>query len=149
MGLRVKVSLEKLMDKLNDTRDEFFMLHYFAGRVSYHDELTIEYWRKNSHYTEFLDSLGQLSALSLTALRNEFSEEKEVRILYSYMPGDNKFVKNEVKVLNGICKLPFDWTGVVEEVLYDKNMSSLEISNLKKSLKSAGITCRVERSAAS
>lgn len=147
-GIRVKVSLKNLMERLSDTRDEFFMLHYFAGRVSYHDEATIEYWRKTSHYTDFLDSLGQLSALSLTALRNDFSEEKEVRILYSYMPNDNDFVKNKVKVEGGLCKLPFDWSGIVEEVLYDKRMTAPEISSLKSELKNAGINCKVECSAA-
>ena len=146
LGVRVKVNLGALMDKLNDTRDPYFMLHYFAGKVSYHDESAIEYWKNNSHYSEFLDSLGQLSALSLTALRNDFSGEKEIRILYSYMPNDNEFVKNNITVTDNWCKHPFDWKDVVEEVLVDYKMLDSDILELKTALNNSGIVCDISHS---
>lgn len=146
MGVRVKVNLGKFLDRYFDIQDQFFMLHYYVGKVSYHDAQQIEFWRDNSHYSQFLDSLGQLSALSLTALRNDFSEENEIRILYSYMHNDNDFVSKEVSVSGILCKIPFDWQGIVDEVLYDSRMSELEINDLKNTLKSAGIKCSVQRS---
>lgn len=146
LGARVKMNLAKFLDRYFNIQDEFFMLHYYVGKVSYHDAQQIEFWRDNSHYSQFLDSLGQLSALSLTALRNVFSKENEIRILYSYMPNDNDFVSSQVSASGGVCKIPFDWRGVVDEVLYDGRMSDTEIGDLKNTLASAGIKCSVQRS---
>lgn len=146
LGVRVKVSLEKLMHELSNIRDEFFMMHYYVGKVTYHDQAVLDYWKSNSHYSDFLDSLGQLSVLSLTALRNNFSEEKEIRVLYSYMPQDNEFVRSNVKIVGPLCKQPFNWTGIVEEVLVDHKMTDAEMGQFKNNLESAGVFCIVNRS---
>ncbi len=145
-GVRVKVNLGRFLERYFDIQDKFFMLHYYVGKVSYHEAQQIEFWRDNSDYLDFLDSLGQLSALSLTELRNDFAEENEIRILYSYTPSDNDFVSNQVIVAGDICKIPFNWQGIVDEVLYDSRMSDPEINELKNALNSSGIKCPVHRS---
>jgi hypothetical protein len=149
-GVRVKVSLLKLLNEINNVEDNFFMLHYFVGKVIYHDASEIDDWVTNSHYIDFLDSLGQISALSLTKLRDDFEDEKEIRILYSYMPNDNDFVKNRVKLskiaLNIVCKHPFNWNGIVEEVLVDPRMSKQEFESYKTDLNNSGISCDIRRS---
>lgn len=149
-GVRVKVSLSQLLNEINNVKDNFFMLHYFVGKVAYHDASEIDDWVNNSHYTQFIDSLGQLSALSLTKLRDDFEDEKEIRLLYSYMPNDNDFVKNMVTICgtapNEICKHPFKWNGVVKEVLIDSKMSDQEFELYKTTLNNSGITCNIKRS---
>ena len=147
-GVRVKVSLKKLMHELNNTKDDYFMLHYYVGKVTYHDQSFIDHWKNNSDYSDFLDSLGQLSALSLTALRNNFEEEKEIRVLYSYMPHDNDFIKNNIKVIGTLCKHPFNWQGIVEEVLVDNKMTDAEMEDVKNKLENMGVFCTVSRSTA-
>ena len=150
LGVRVRVSLLKLMDKITNLEDDFFMLHYFVGKVSYHDVSELDDWVTNSHYTNFLDSQGHLSSFSLTKLRNDFDDEKEVRILYSYMPNDNDFVRNRIVLFgafpNIICKHPFEWREVVQEVLLDSRMSDKEFEDYKDGLINSGISCKIERS---
>lgn len=149
-GVRVKVSLSELLDEINNVKDEFFMLHYFVGKVSYHDRSEIDDWVSNSHYSQFLDSLGQLSALSLTVLRDDFEDEKEIRLLYSYMPNDNDFVKSQITINglapNKVCKQPFKWDRVVKEVLIDSRMNNSEFKLYKNTLKQSGLTCAIKRS---
>lgn len=149
-GIRVKVSLSKLMNEINNVEDNFFMLHYFVGKVDYHNASEIDEWLNNSHYTDFLDSLGQALASSLIKLRDDFEDEKEIRLLYSYMPNSNDFVKNRVKLSNTtknrVCKHPFNWNGVVEEVLVDPRMGEQEFESYKTDLINSGISCDIKRS---
>ncbi|MEQ1536693.1 MAG: hypothetical protein ABL923_12540, partial [Burkholderiaceae bacterium] len=153
LGVRVKVHMGKFMNELVNIRDNFFMLHYYIGKVTYQEKSYIENWINNSQYTDFLDSLGQRSILSLTVLRNHFSDEKEIRILYSYTPpdygNDNDFVRNNVRVIGPLCKQPFNWRGIVEEVLVDMRMNDDEMSQIKTKLENAGVYCPVNRSLAS
>lgn len=145
-GVRVKVSLIDLMNEINNIKNNFFMLNYFVGKVSYHKVKEIDEWVSESHYTHFLDSLGQLSALSLMALRKDFEDEKEIRLLFSYMPDGNEFVQNEVSVNNYICKHPFQWNSVVKEVLVDPRMAETAYLDYKKNLIKHGLTCEIKRS---
>ncbi|MDD3594816.1 hypothetical protein [Sulfuricurvum sp.] len=148
-GVRVQVSLPEFLEELFNTEDDFFMLHYFIGKVSYYDSSEIEKWISESHYTNFLDSLGHASALSLTALRNDFEDEKEIRILYEYRPSDNNFAKNIVQItkkLHPICKHPFNWNAVVKEVLLDPRLNDTQFVEYKQALERAGVKCSIERS---
>ncbi len=152
-GVRVQVSLPKFLDEIFNTKDNFFMFNHFIGKVSYYDKSEIDEWISESHHTEFLDLLGHASALSLTALQNDFEDEKEIRFLYKYRPDYNEFAKNYVK-LNGqapslICKHPFNWSNIVKEVLVDSRMSTSKFSTYQQALKQAGLTCTIKRSTVS
>jgi hypothetical protein len=138
------------MHELTNVKDEFFMHHYFVGKVEYYDEIDIDVWLANSHYSDFLDTIGHNTAMSLMVLRSDFEEEKEIRILYDYRPQDSAFMKNEVKITGTepyrICKHPFNWNSIVKEVLIDSRMNVKDFESYKESLTKAGLTCKIERS---
>jgi hypothetical protein len=62
------------------------------------------------------------------------------------MPNDNDFVSSQVNTDGNLCIIPFDWRGVVDEVLYDSRMSDAEIDDMKNILESADIECSLQRS---
>jgi len=142
LGVRAKVNLKKLMEQFVNTDDEFFMLHYFAGRINYVPRKDIEQWQKNCDYLSFLDSRGDMAAFSLLTLGDELDEEQEVRLIYNHM-ADNQYTSSNVKVVRNVCTLPFNWSLVLEEVLYDSRMNKSSIDKLKSTLNSSGVSCPI------
>ncbi|ACC69440.1 hypothetical protein PPMP20_09060 [Paraburkholderia phymatum] len=147
-GVRVKASLRNVMHRLVQTQNKYFMLRYFVGKVTYHDPSYLADLTKSHTYNEFLDSLGHGITRSLTAIRKEFSDEKEIRILYDYEKEDD-YAKSNVTVNKGLfCKHPFDWSGVIEEVLLDPRMPDSDASAYCQELRNKGIMCSISRSRA-
>jgi len=146
-GVRIKVSLYKLMDRLMNTKDNYFMMHYFAVKVNYKDFKEIDDLTSTNDYTQFLDSLGQRAALSVATLSDSLEDEKEIRTIYSYTP-ENRFIVDNVKIENNRCKLPFDWNEVIEEVLIASYLPIDTYNSIVSELKNLGISCAIERSQA-
>lgn len=142
IGVRAKVNLKKLMEQFVNTDDEFFMLHYFAGRINYVPRKDIEQWQKNCDYLNFLDSRGDMAVCSLLTLGDELDDEQEIRLIYNHMT-DNQYTSSNVKVVGDVCKLPFNWSLVLEEVLYDSKMNKISINKLKSTLNSSGVSCPI------
>jgi hypothetical protein len=146
-GVRIKVSLHKLMDRLMNTQDIYFMMHYFAIKVNYKDYKTIDDLTSTNDYTQFLDSLGQRAALSVATLSDNLEDEKEIRTVYSYMP-ENSFIVEDVKIEKNLCKLPFDWNEVIEEVLIASYIPIDTYNSIASELRALGLSCTIERSQA-
>lgn len=144
-GVRVKVSLHKFMDRFMDLRDKFFMLHYYAVNVVYEDDQVIDALITDNNYATYLDSLGQRGALLAATLSDSLEHEKEVRMIYSYMP-ENEFVVNMVKIQDGICRVPFDWSNLIEEVLISSAVSDEVFNYVDSKLRDLGVACTIQRS---
>ncbi|SPY99997.1 Uncharacterised protein [Pseudomonas luteola] len=145
-GVRIKVCLRKFMHRLMSTEDPFFMLNYFAAKINYVDFETIENLGSDNDYSKFLDTLG-LNALPLvTTLTDHLEDEEEIRIIYSHSPSNNEFTARKVIIRDRLCKIPFDWTGVIEEVLIASHLSDSEYSNIEEKLRCLGINAIIKRS---
>ncbi|MNG87284.1 hypothetical protein D3C81_87330 [compost metagenome] len=142
-GVRIKVSLQKFMNRLMDTRDNHFMLHYFAVKVIYEDDQILDNLIASNDYTAFLDSLGQKGALLASTLSDSLEHEREIRIIYSYMP-ENQFVANRVKIKNSLCKLPFNWSDLIEEILMPDYLPIETYTTLESKFRGLGICCTID-----
>lgn len=147
-ALRVKLSLRKLMDTLMNVDDKYFMLHYFAGKVSYHSQQELDLVKQNTHYFDLLDSTGQVAVSTLMALDHTLANEKEIRVIYSHTPNDNDYVTNKIQQRGEICKLPFDWSEVIEKITYHSSLPEELIAELKSRIAACDISCAVEASLA-
>lgn len=146
-SIRVKTTARKLLDKLMNTNDRYFMLHHHIGKVQYEKEQDILDWLNNSDYTTHLDSIGQRLSLSLMLLRTIFSSEQEIRLLYSYKPQeDNPWVEKEIIKNDKTCTLPFEWDGAIDQILLGETMGSSDENELINTLKNSNLNCNIESS---
>ncbi len=141
-AVRVKTTVGKLMDKIMHLPDRYYMLNYHIGKVEYHDPQEIKEWIKKSHYTEFLDSLGQSTALALMAIRNVFSSEEEIRLVYSHkLQEDNQWVEHNIKIENDLCRHLFIWDGVIDDILFDPDTTQQEFYRYIRDFKDSNVNC--------
>lgn len=148
LGLRITTKAEKLMNEITNLENPFFMLQYSIGKVSYYTEHEIDRWINEAHYSDFLDSRGQHSALSLMALTTDHSDEKEARLLYTHMSNDlnNSFIRNRVLLEGTICKHPFLWDSVIDEIVLDPKIFGNDYRSYESLLRGLGITCSIRES---
>jgi hypothetical protein len=146
-SIRIKTTPRKLLEHLMRIEDEYFMLHHYIGKVEYRTQQEIIDWRDNSDYTAHLDTLGQGAALSLMALRTQFSDEKEVRLLYSYSPQpDTQWVNSNVKIIGNICQHPFNWKNTIDEVVIGPHVPSGGMQHVNTFLSNFNIACITKNS---
>lgn len=147
-GVRVKVNASRLMHEIANIKNKYLELQYFIGRVNYEDEAEIEKFYSERKFEDFLDSQGKYLALSLLTLKNDLSHEKEIRLIFNYMSQDtdNSFVDEEVVVEDKLCRHPFKWSSIVEEILIDPRMTDDECISFKKELVDFGLSCPINRS---
>jgi hypothetical protein len=148
LGLRITTTAKKLMTEITNLENPFFMLQYRIGKVAYHHEQEIDQWINEAHYSDFLDSLGQHTALSLMALRTDHSDEKEARLLYTHMPNalDNTFTRTKVLLEGDICRHPFQWNSVISGIVLDPRLTGKDYRYYADQLRELGITCNIRES---
>lgn len=148
LGIRIKSTVGKIMHEMMNLDNPFYMLQFHAGTVDYFEQEDIDNWLEESHYTDFLDSLGQLSVSSLMALRNRFSGEKEIRFVFSHIPAntENFFIKNHVIIRDNICKHPINWVSVIDEIILDPRITDEDFEETVRNLRSWGVTCDINHS---
>lgn len=146
-AVRIKTTIRNLLDRIMFIENEFYMLNYHIGKVEYHSEKEIKDWLSKSHYTAFLDSLGQSTALSLMALKSELSGENEIRLVYSHTPrGQNQWVDNNVTIEGKLCRHLFRWNDFIEEVLFSPFMSDSECQKAETLLHGLNVNCPMNKS---
>lgn len=106
----------KILIAAMSRENPFYMLHHHIGKVEYTDADTIRESFRGQDFEKHLDSLGQGAVLSLMQLRSAVSVEREVRLVYSYMPNEN-WVQQHVKLVSDFCKIPFAWDNVIDEIV--------------------------------
>jgi hypothetical protein len=132
-SVRIRTTVGKLLAGIMSPHDRFYMLHHYIGRVQYRSLNDIQTWLANSHFADFLDSQGFGLALSAMTLRSKYSSEKEVRLLYSYAPqDDNPWVARNVSATAKTCAIPFDWKGVIDEVVLAPHLPSADVKRIKE-----------------
>jgi hypothetical protein len=145
-AVRIKSTPRKLMSRLMNNEDQFFMLHHYIGKVEYHSQDEIINYFSKTHYSHHLDSLGQGAALSLMALRNQFSSEQEIRLLYSYDPNSNDWVRDNILQNGYLCPVPFNWHEAVDEITFSPTTTECEKLKLNTILKQHSVNCTVQNS---
>jgi hypothetical protein len=148
LGIRIKSTVGKVMEEMLNLDNPFYELQFHAGLVDYYQQEDIDNWLKGSHYTDFLDTLGQKSVASLMAIRNKFSDEKEVRFVFSNTLSnkDNLFVNGYVTIYDGVLKHPMSWLSVIDEVVLDPRIHDAEFDDTEKLLRTYGLTCAIKHS---
>ena len=148
LGIRIKSTVGKIMHEMLNLDNPFCMFHFYAGLVDYFEQKDIDNWLSECHYTDFLDSLGQLSVSSLMALRNRFSDEKEIRFVFRLIPANTKnpFIKNHVIIRDNLCKHPINWTSVIDEIVLDPLIKDEEFEKTVRKLRAHGLTFDIRHS---
>lgn len=141
-SVRIKSTPRKLLSAVMNLADPFYMLHHHIGKVSYEDSDRIREHFVGKDYTKHLDSLGQGIVLSLLQLRTAVSVENEVRLIYSYMPGE-EWVQENVKAAGDYCKVPFVWDNVIDEVMVGPLIAAGGAAKLITELEALNIRCPV------
>lgn len=146
-AVRVKTTPRKLLSKSINVNDIFFNLSHFIGKVKYLPDKEFEDSFENTPYYEYLDSLGHGLANSFFVLGESFKHEKEVRLLYAYHPKDNEWAINNVNIVDDLCSIPFDWSGVIDEVVLCPNgLGDSELSKLKCALTDSNSSIQIKPS---
>lgn len=148
LGIRLKSTVGKVMEEMLNLSSPFYELSFHAGTVDYYDKEEIDAWLSNSHYTDFLDSLGQLSVTSLMALRKDHSDEKEVRFVFSHIPSntDNHFINSHVIIGNDLCKHPIQWLPIIDEIVLDPRILDDQFEETEQQLRNYGFSCDIKHS---
>lgn len=147
-AVRIKSTPRKLLNALMSLDDKFFMLHHYIGKVDYLDLADLVKYFKNTHYEYHLDSLGQGAVLSLMALQNCFSSEKEIRLLCDYDPTSCIWVRDNIIKPNGLllCKVPVSWSQILDEVVLNPGSSEVNLKRVSDFLNENHLICPVSNS---
>lgn len=113
-AVRIQTTPRKLLSAVMSVQNPYFMLHHFIGKVCYSSKSQIDAWVANPDVGVHLDTLGQSLALSVMRLRMHHVDEQEVRLVYSHSPAGNEWVEKEVEIEDDLCRLPFNWVGIVD-----------------------------------
>lgn len=148
LGIRLQSTVGKVMDEMLNLDNPFYMQSFHAGTVDYYEQEEVDTWLSNSHYTDFLDSLGQLSVTTLMALRRKHSDEKEIRFVFSHTPAntDNHFINNHVIIGDDLCKHPINWQSVIDEIVLDPRISIADFGATAQQLRQHGVSCAIRHS---
>lgn len=152
-GIRVQATINNIMDTIMSIEDPFYSLNYFFSKVHYESEHYLETFRKNVPFYNLLDSQGIYIAILVSIIANlNYSFEQEVRLLYCYRPEQkNTFMskvqwfmlEDEYGNINDFCKLPFDWLGVIEELILDYNMNDNDYNKYINLLINCGVSSHI------
>lgn len=132
----------KIMAAAMNLGNPFYMLHHYIGKVEYTDADTIRESFKGQDFEKHLDSLGQGAVLSLMQLRSAVLVEREVRLVYSYMP-DEDWVQQHVNLIGDFCKIPFSWDNVIDDIVVGPLVANGGESRLKTKLQELNINCPI------
>lgn len=136
-GIRVRSTPRKLLMSLRSVFPASERnLRCFIGKVDYKSTAKIEEWLDNCIVMNVLGN-PRSTAETLLVKRDEFSHEREVRILFQDFESENQ---------KDIYLYPFDFDTVVEEVATDPRSEPKEREVLEAFFKSIGITVPVVKS---
>lgn len=106
MGVKVKVKIRNLLKVLQTAKPDMHELRCFIGIVSY---VTQKALVKKLHEVDLFNTNGSGIAESLLYKRQEFSHEKEVRLIYTNGKGP-------------LVKVAIDPLELFEEIVFDPRM---------------------------
>lgn len=133
-GAKIKTTPRKMLEALKENNDGTWELRCFIGQVEYLNEPHL--LERLSHINPF-DTNGSGIAKSLLYKREEFSHEKEVRIIYS--APDNESTSD-------IYTFKIDPCGLFEEIIFDPRMDVELVLAYKLAIKDKKFSNRVDQS---
>jgi hypothetical protein len=136
-AIKVKSSVEKLMNQFYNIDNKFHMLSYFIGKVDYVTDTEIENYFKNEIDIINFQS-GVEFAQTLLIKRLSFSYEEEVRIIYSKSSQD--------KHDSDLYFVDIDPNTLFEEIEIDPWLTKTEFEKLKQELIDLGYKGNITRS---
>lgn len=134
-----------MMHELMNLSNKFYMLTYYCGKISYDTGDNLARWKDKSHYTDFLGSQGFESLQTLLRLPKEFDREQEIRFVYRCPDNNLDFPDARVVQRNNInlCKHPFVWNDVIDEIYIDPRISRAKQSQHVQQLQKLSLTCPI------
>jgi hypothetical protein len=146
-AIKVKTTVQKLMNDFYDLTNKFHELSYFIGKVDYVTDTEIENFFKNE--IDIMDfQSGVEFAQTLLIKRLSFAYEEEVRIIFS-KPSTNEIDLTQVKNPWDDSDLFFvniDPNILFEEIEIDPWLPTADYENLQNELRAMGYTGHITRS---
>jgi hypothetical protein len=137
-AVRIQSTPRKLLSEVMNVSNPYFMLHHFVGKIQYSSQTEIESYISKPDVWEYLDSLGHELAFSVMYLRNCVASEQEVRLVYSHSPDGNDWVEKNVKLGDGLCRIPFRWDSIVGGITVGPNVKDGGEAALISALRALG-----------
>lgn len=137
-GVRVRTTISKLFNAFYDMNDNFSRLKYFIGVVQYFNRSTIEEYLNKLTFTNLAMGGQNLNFARLLCIkRNEFSHEKEVRLLFN----------DANSRINGkVASFDFDPFSILDEVALDPRLDEVSFISAKSKWLSIGCTVPIIQS---
>jgi hypothetical protein len=129
-GAKVKTTPRKLLEALKANAGESADVHCFIGKVQYMNENKLEASLKNIYIP---NTNGSGIAETLLYKREEFSHEKEIRIVYTNGTGE-------------IYPVPIDPNNMFDEITFDPRIDLHLYETSKVALESKGFSGRIAKS---
>jgi hypothetical protein len=137
-GLKVKSTIRKVFDVVQNPGDPFASLSYFIGKVEYLTESEILSFmsdpQTSSGYLLNPQALGQVRSLLIK--RQEFGHEQEVRLIYRA----NDYTGPDV------VSFPVDPDSLFEEVVIDPRTPDVDYVALEAELRALGYKGKISQS---
>lgn len=149
-SVRIKSTIKKLLQEMMDINDPSFMLTHWAGKVIYLPKNELLQWRDNpDYYGHIEDGQGLNIALCLLRLNTQYSDEKEIRMLYTPPSNtDNEWVNKNIKTIKidekvTLSSHPFNWKNAIEEVVFASDVSDKDRDKFIQLLTGKQIHCKI------
>lgn len=141
-GIKVRVKAKLLLDALWEAHNHITAAACcYLGKVDYNTkkELSRIVSNPNLEHNLMQDDTAFKRALFLLLKRNEFSHEKEVRLIYEF--------NSESQLRNGeYYDIPIDPNILFESIVLDPRMSATEFKMYKSGIQSLGYKGRISHS---
>ena len=143
--VRIESTVGQLLAGLMRPGDPYFGLHLHAGLVKYRSKAELETWPSTVTLDGLLDSEGRNISLALSVVRDDYSDESEVRIIYSHHEQD-PWVQANVSIAahpgnpNGYASIPCSWGGLIDSITLRSDMPTSTKVLLTNTLAGAGLS---------
>jgi hypothetical protein len=139
-GIRIKTSIDKIINALWEPLNTFSSLSYFIGKVQYLSREKIEKFMEETSFWD-LAAGGQNDKFAETLLmkREAFAHEKELRVL-AFNSGNNQRANGD------IFKVNIDPNHFIDEISLDPRLLGEEAELLSEKLRSKGCIVNIVQS---
>lgn len=125
-GIRIRTTVEKLLNSLSGQVPEYTSLSCFIGKVKYLSDKELKDFAQN-HFTDGLGSDGVNIAQTLLIKRNAFLHEREVRLIY--------FSSNKTKLEDNLFSYKIDPHSLIDQIMLHPLLTKEEANKLEAEIK--------------
>ena len=149
--VRIESTVGQLLAALMQRGDHFCSLRFHAGLVEYRPPAELVSWPSEITLDDLLDSTGKKLAQALAVVRNNFANQREVRIIYNHLEQD-KWTRTNVTLAahpatpTGLALVPCSWNDVINSITVRSNFPGASEIVLANTLAGAGLNVPVKPS---